>query len=507
MRLNIVIGGAAGQGINKVSTIVSNILVKYGYFTFNYRDYQSLIRGGHSFNTLSISDSQIHSHYASIDIIVALNKRALETHKPALKKGGMIIIAKEFKKEGRNLNIALAGALLKILGIPLENLNEEIKLEFKDFDKALISAKKGYDSESEKFVLKKLDNKITILSGSNAMAIGAKNANLDIYIGYPMTPSTNALHAMAKDQIKNKMLVFQAENEISVISMALGASFAGAKSMVGTSGGGYDLMSESLSLQGITEIPLVVYLASRVGPGTGVPTYTAQSDLDIALRAGHGEFPRVVIAPGTPTENIEIVADALFLSEKFKMLSIILSDKHLAESEFSTTLTPKKATKITVKRSVPGTSIVKASSYESDKFGNSTESYILTEANVDKRMQKYNRAKEYINSNLEMVKIHGKKNSKNLIVGWGSTSGVIIDAIRDLDAKFLQVIYMKPLSSLIRKELEKADNVILIECNATGQLGRLIREKTGIKIENRLLKYNGRPFHEDELKIYLGEML
>lgn len=507
MRLNIVIGGAAGQGINKVSTIVSNVLSKHGYFTFNYRDYQSLIRGGHNFNTLSISDRQIHSHYAAIDIIVALDKRTLITHKPALKKEGLIILGKEFKKEGRNQNIALAGVLLKILGIPLKNLNEEIISQFKDSKKALESAKKGYDSKDRKFVLKKLDNKPTILSGSNAMAVGAKNANLDLYIAYPMTPSTNALHAMAKNQIENKMLVFQAENEISVINMAMGASFAGAKSMVGTSGGGFDLMGETLSLQGITEIPLVVYLASRVGPGTGVPTYTSQSDLDIALRSGHGEFPRIVIAPGTPTENIEAVQDSLYLSERFKMLSIILSDKHLAESEFSTTLLPKKARQIRVTRPVPGTSIVKASSYESDKDGNSTESYNITEMNVNRRMRKYDLAKDHILKSSEMVKIHGKKNSKNLIIGWGSTSGAIIDAIRDLDAKFLQVIYMKPLSPEIKKEMEKADNIILIECNVTGQLGRLIREKTGIKIENRLLKYNGRPFHEDELKIYLMEML
>ena len=500
-------GGAAGQGINKISSIVSNVIKNHGYFTFNYRDYQSLIRGGHNFNTLSISDTPISSHYTKIDIIVALNKRAIETHQFALKKDGVLIDSKDLRKEGKNLNIVMAGILLKTLGIPLKELEAEINSQFKEPKESLISAKRGYDLGKKKFSLEKLDNQPTILSGSQAVAIGAKNSNLDVYIAYPMTPSTNAFHALAASQLKNKMLVFQAENEISVANMAIGASYAGAKTMIGTSGGGFDLMGEALSLQGATEIPLTVYLASRPGPGTGVPTYTGQPDLNLALRSGHGEFPRIVVAPGDPIEVIEKTSEALYLAEKFKILSIILSDKHVAESEFSTTETPAKTPKFTIDRKLPGNSIIKASSYESNEFGNSTESYTLVEKNMDKRLEKYETIKEYVKENLEMIKIHGKEDSKNLIIGWGSTKGAIIDAIKDLDAKFLQVIYLKPLSDKIKEEIEKAKNVILVECNATGQLGRLIREKTGIKIENRLLKYNGRPFHCDELNKHLKSML
>jgi len=507
MRLNILIGGKAGQGINKVSEIVSNVLASYGYFTFNYRNYQSLIRGGHNFNVLSISDTQIESHETKMDIIVALDERTLETHKQTLTKGGIIITGEEFKNEGRNLNVALAGTLLKILGVPLEELNKEIKSQFKSSEEAIISAKKGYDSKKDEFSLKQLDDKISILSGSEAIAIGARNSGIDLYIAYPMTPATNAMHELAKNQAENNLMVFQAENEIGAANMALGASFAGAKTMTGTSGGGFDLMSEAFSLQGISGIPLTVYLASRPGPGTGVPTYTAQSDLDIALRAGHGEFSRVVIAPGNPTETIAKTSEALFLAEKFRTLSIILSDKHLAESEFSTKEKIPKIPKLEISRKIPGESIVKASSYEIDKFGNSTESYTLTEKNVDSRVEKYEKTKAFIEKNYEMIKIHGKKDSKNLIVGWGSTSGAIKDAIKNLDAKFLQVIYMKPLSDKIKKELEKANNIILVEENVTGQLGRLLREKTGIKIPNRILKYNGRPFHSDELNKYLKEII
>jgi 2-oxoglutarate/2-oxoacid ferredoxin oxidoreductase subunit alpha len=499
MKLNIIIGGKAGQGINKVSQILSNVLTKHGYFTFNYRDYASLIRGGHNFNTLAISDTSIESHDATADILVALDERSVKTHKKALKKNGILLTNEQFQGLGRNLNVALAGSLTKILGIPSETLEQEIESQFKDSTEAVIAAKQGYNSQKISHQLQKLKHSPIILSGSRALAIGAIASKLSLYIAYPMTPATNAMHELAKDQIKNNMIVFQAENEIAAVSMAIGSSFAGTKTMTGTSGGGFDLMSETFSLQGISEIPLTVYLASRPGPGTGVPTYTAQSDLDIALRAGHGEFPRVVVAPGNPIELIEKTSEALFLAEKFKTLSIILSDKHLAESEFSSILKPKKTPTFKITRKIPGTDLVKNSSYETDKYGNSTESYTLTEQNVNARTKKYSDLKKYIRKNFEMCKIHGNKKSKNLVIGWGSTSGAIKDAIKDLDAKFLQVLYCKPLSPQIKKEMEKAENVILVECNVTGQLGRLIREKTGIKIENRLLKYNGRPFHTDEL--------
>lgn len=507
MSLTILIGGKAGQGINKVSEIISNTLVKYGYYTFNYRDYQSLIRGGHNFNNLCISSTPIESHESRAGILVAFDERTVKTHKGSLLENAITITAEQFKEEGRNLNVALAGCLTKILGVPFVELKNEIKAQIKNSKEAISAAKKGYDSQKDIYKLKKLKHKLTILSGSQAVAIGARNSGLDMYIAYPMTPATGALHELANEQIKNNLMVYQAENEIAAASMALGCSFAGKKTMTGTSGGGFDLMGESLSMQGISEIPLTVYLASRVGPGSGVPTYSAQSDLDIALRNGHGEFPRFVIAPGNPTETIEKTSEALFLAEKYGALSVLLSDKHLAESEFSSTEKPAKTPKFEIKRKLPGKDVIKASSYEADRFGNVTESALMTEKNVNRRTKKYEDAKIFIHKNFEMIKIHGKKNSKNLIIGWGSTSGAIKDAIKGLDAKFLQVIYCKPLSPQIKKEMEKANNIILVECNVTGQLGRLIREKTGIKIENRLLKYNGRPFRSDELKKYIKEII
>ncbi len=516
MRLNILIGGKAGQGINKVSEIVSRVLSECGYFTFNYRDYPSLIRGGHNFNVLCVGDSRVGSVDSVLDVILALDENTLKVHEGELvpkgvpsregKREEVVISFEKFAKDdlGRNLNIALAGCLCSVLGIEKDVLIRVIKEEL-DFPETIAAAEKGFSFCEKKFDLKKLNNKIKIKSGSVAVAEGAVDSGINLYVAYPMTPATGVMNNLAGFQNDN-LKVFQAENEIAVVNIGLGASFAGKRVMVGSSGGGFDLMSEGLSLQGISEIPLVVYLAARPGPGTGVPTYTTQGDLDIALRAGHGEFPRVVVAPGDPVECVEKTNEAFYLAEKFKTLAIVLSDKHLAESEFSFDNSAHKVLKVEIKRDVPGKKIVKASSYEHDEFGNTVEDAEITRKNAEARLKKYEDIKKEC-KNFEMVKIFGNKNSKNLVIGWGSTKGAILDAISGIDCKFLQVLYMKPLSDEIKKEIEKVEKVVLVENNVTGQLGRLIREKTGIKIENRILKYDGRPFWGDELRDRLEGVL
>jgi 2-oxoglutarate ferredoxin oxidoreductase subunit alpha len=498
MRLSVLIGGKAGQGINKISQIISQIVTRRGYYVFNYRDYPSLIRGGHNFNILSISNERIGSHESKINCILAMDDNTERLHKKELTKGGIVIGPNEFKDLGLNMNIALAGAFIKILGIGEKDLVDEIKREFNN-KKAINAAMKGFNSQKVRLDFKKLRNKVNILSGSHGIAQGAINSKIDFYVAYPMTPATEVMHKLAKDQVKNKLTVFQPENELAVVNSALGVSFTGKRTMIGTSGGGYDLMTESLSLQGMSEIPLVVYLASRPGPASGVPTYTAQADLNIALRAGHGEFPRIVMAPGDPLEAIERTNEAFHLSEKFGCLSIVLSDKHLAESEFSFSERINRSLEVPVKRKVPGKAIVKASSYEHNKKGDTTENPIQIKKNQEGRIKKYKKIQSYVKK-FEMTKIHGKKNGKRLVIGWGSTKGAILDAIKGTDYKFLQVLYLMPMSDQIKKEIKKARKVVLVENNLTGQLGRLIREKTGISIKNRILKYDSRPFKSDELR-------
>ncbi len=498
MKLNILIGGKAGQGINKISEIVSNVLIKIGYFTFNYRDYQSLIRGGHNFNVLCVSDKKVGSIESKLDGIIALDEETIKIHKPALKKNGFVISFKSFPANlGRNLNVALAGALVKVLGIDKKILIEQVREELGE--QAVKAVEAGCNCEKERFKLGKLNNKIEIMTGSLGIALGAINSGMNIYLAYPMTPATGLMNELAARQIEKGFMVYQPESEIAVVNMALGASFSGARTFVGSSGGGFDLFTEAFSFQGQAEIPLVVYLASRGSNSTGLPTYTGQGDLDAALRGGHGEYPRVVIAPGDPVEAIEKTNEAFYLSEKFNCLSIILSDKHLAESEFSSDRKPNKNLYVQVKRKVPGEAIVKASSYEHDKFGNTTESAEITKKNAEDRMKKYGEIKKEVKK-FQMIKVYGKKDSKNLVIGWGSTKTVILDAIEGLDCKFLHVIYMKPMSDEIKKEIEQAKKVVVVESNVSGLLSRIIREKTGIKIKDRILKYDGRPFKCDELR-------
>lgn len=501
MRLNIVIGGRAGQGINLISKIVSSVLTQEGYFTFNYRDYPSIIRGGHNFNVLSISDEKIESHESKIQGIIAMDDLTIETHKKELTKDGFIIKPDRFLEFGINLNVALAGALMKILGIDKKVLDSEIKSSIKkNVEDALKASDAGYASESTKIKLPKPHpHKIRIISGSEAVGEGAINSHIDLYIAYPMTPATPVLHYMSKQQEKHGHAVFQPEGEIAVVNSAIGASLAGARTMIGTSGGGFDLMTEGLSLQGQSEIPLVTYLVARPGPGSGIPTYTSQADLNIALRSGHGEFPRVVIAPGTPKETIEKTNEAFYLSETHGVLTIVLSDKHLAESEFTMDETPNKPINVKIKRKIPGETIVKGTSYEHDENMETTESADQAEKNGLRKLERYEKIRKACQK-FEMIKLHGSKNPKNLVVSWGSPAGAIKDAIKGLDVKFLQVLYMKPLSDEIKKHIQSADNVVLIENNLTGQLGRLIREKTGISIKNRILRFDGRPFNSDTLK-------
>jgi len=305
-----------------------------------------------------------------------------------------------------------------------------------------------------------------------------------------------------------------------VVNAALGSSFAGAKTMVGTSGGGFALMSEALSLAGMSEIPLVVYLAQRNAPASGVPTYTAQGDLKFAVNVGHGEFPRIVVAPGDPEEAFHRTIEAFYLSQKYHLLSIIISDKHLAESYFS--FDRIRAPRVQMEEDIledpssdyqsyrftengvsprifPGEGpVVRANSYEHDEYGYMIEEAEGTKKMNDKRWAKLPFLQKEINR-LEPVKIYGS--GKNLIVGWGSTKGAILDSLKDLPGyRFMQISYISPfpIQSVIQ-ELQKAKKVVLVENNVTGLLGQIIREQTGFEIKDKVLKYDARPFTPEDI--------
>lgn len=530
----ILTGGKAGQGPAFTSYFIGKIFCRLGYYVFNYRDYPSLIRGGHNFNVLRISDKPVYSHKNKYDIILALDQKTVDLHQQDLNKNGFIIGDKTLKtkkllypidtesilKKLKGPKIlkadVLIGYLFKYFGVDKENLLKFAEEIFKGkanlIKKAIIE---GYKLTKKKENFKKINPERCFISGNEAISLGALAAGIDVYIAYPMTPATPVLHFLAKRQLKYNILVLQLENEISVANTAVGASFAGAKTMIGSSGGGFALMTEALSLSGMSELPLVVYLAQRTAPASGVPTYTAQGDLKFALNSGHGEFPRIVVAPGDSQEAIIRTQEAFYLSSKYRTLAIILGDKHLGESTYSFDEMKKslisnqrfilknpskdyksyKITKTGVStRAVPGQGpFVRATSYERNEYGNTTEEPDWIARMNDKRLSKI----RYLNQdikNLNPVSLYNK--GKNLIIGWGSTKGAIIDALSQLnDFRFLQISYLSPFpKEKVAAEIKKSQKVILVENNATGLLGDVITEQTGLIIKDKVLKYDARPF-------------
>lgn len=484
MRINVLIGGKAGQGPNALSDVIGKALVSYGYYVFYSRDYQSLIRGGHNFNVLTFSDKPVFSNDSNIDILISLDKETSKIHEKDMKKDGIIL-------EGNFSNMFFAGKIIKILGLNFELLEKQFKELGKRVKENTEEAKKGYESEKSRIKLLSVKNKEKyFMNGSQGVAIGAIKSGLDVYYAYPMTPATPLLFELANAE--GEHLTIELENEISVVNAGIGSSITGDKVMIGSSGGGFDLMTEAISMTGQAEIPLIIYLATRPGPGTGVATYTSQSDLQMARHCGHGEFQRLIVAPGNPTEAEELTSQCFYFSQKYKIPAIIISDKHLAESFY----TSEEKGKIT--NSEKRTILKRYNSYESDEEGSATENPEIIKNNFEKRIQKQKNIEKEAEK-FEQFKIYGNKNSKNVIVSWGSTQGTILDAIKDLDVKFVQILYIEPFPD-IEKEIK--GNLILVENNSRGQLGEVIAEKTGIfiKDENKILRYDGRPFLGDELR-------
>ncbi|HTY43644.1 MAG TPA: 2-oxoacid:acceptor oxidoreductase family protein [Patescibacteria group bacterium] len=488
MKINVLFGGQAGQGPNILTNILGLALVKRGYYVFYSRDYQSLIRGGHNFNVLTFSDEPVYSNDSEMDIIIALDENTEKLHKKQMKKDGVLL-------KGNKGNMYFAGRLFKLLCLDFSVLDEQLKNLEKRYEENVKEAKEGYDEEEKKVcrVVFGHNKNPLFMNGNQGISEGAIKAGLDVYYAYPMTPATNVLGELAEKQIKNNHLVLELENEISVINTAIGSSVTGAKAMIGTSGGGFDLMTEALSLTGMAEVPLVIYLASRPGPSTGVATYTGQGDLQLARHSGHGEFPRVILTPGEPGECAELTSQAFYLSQKFGIPVIVLSDKHLAESFYTVLEKP------VITKSGKLTSLRRYNSYETDETGSATENAERIIKNVNERKNKTLEIEKEAGK-FKQYNVYGNKNSKNVVVSFGSTKGAIIDAIKDLNVKFIQFLYIEPFPKEVKKLLQ--GNIILVENSATGQLADVIAEKIQVVIpeNNKILRFDGRPFLSDELK-------
>ena len=368
-----------------------------------------------------------------------------------------------------------------------------------------------------KFKLEKGGKVRPMLYGNEAIALGAATGGLDIYIAYPMTPASSILHYLASHSEELGIAVVHPENEIAVANMAIGAAAVGARAMVGSSGGGFALMEEAISLAGMTETPLLLVLSSRPGPSTGVPTYTAQGDLNFALGQGHGDFPKVVASPSSASEAFHLTAELLDIAWKFQIPAILLSEKHLAESRMNVNIDIDGAAwaggqahgKGEYKRYLdapdgvspllfpPSAELIKWNSYEHDEKGITSDAPEMISRMHDKRARKADAIARHVDG-LRTVNVFG--NGEHAIFACGSTALSVAEAIRfgKLDAKVVQPVYLDPLPSAQLRKLAPAGGPV-VEQSSTGQFSRLLRERAGIEVKATIAQYDGRPFEPREL--------
>ncbi len=546
--ISVLIGGKAGFGIDTSSLLLARILGKLGFRLYVYRDYPSLIRGGHTFSIIRAAEGKIYAHYNKINILLALNQDTFDLHKDRLKEGSLVIydsditkvdgfsvtaksigipftgIIKELNALEIMRNSCVIGAFCKAAGIGWDILEEVFKKNMsKCIDLNLKVALRGYNESKELTKIEALQKKaLPILTGNEAIGLGLIKGGLKSYISYPMTPSSGVLHFLANQADKFALKVIHPENEIAVMLMALGISFTGDKVAVGTSGGGFCLMTEGLSLSGMAELPVVAIVGQRPGPSTGLPTYSGQTELFFVLNAGQGEFSRFIAAPGDAEEAYFWSAVSLNIAGKYQIPAIILSDKTLAEGTYSFDMeqagkvkeenAPLWDRKNSYKRYLntqTGVSalafapdkdaVIKVNSYEHDEYGITTEDAPLTNKMQEKRLRK----EEYLSSELEKyetVKVYGNKNSSVALLCWGSNKGVCVEAALGLGLKVIQPVVLWPFPSKQFKEaLKGVKTLISVENNATGQLGLLLK-LCGFKADREILRYNGRPFSLDELE-------
>jgi len=546
---SIKIVGPAGLGIKTSGLLLSNTLLDQGYFVHDYTEYPSLIRGGHNTYQLSFSTLEVKAPYFKLDLLFSLKAGHHQLHQKELKPEGLIFgdeknpkvtflpLEELALKAGDSLlaNTVCLGVIVFLLGLDVAKTNQTIKSFFsKKIKENLKAFKLGYQYAKENYAWLKLKinrpktkSKLVFNDGNQAFGWGFLKGGGNFYAAYPMTPSTGALHFLAAKAKEYKINVRHAEDEISVANMAAGAAFAGARTAVGTSGGGFALMTEAVSFCGVAEIGMVFYLVQRVGPATGMPTWTAQGDLLFYVFSGHGEFPKIVLAPGDQKESFELGWKGLNLAENLQTPVIIISDKFLGESGKTTPDFNQKKPKIdqgkliTDKvpagfkryswrplcgrsyRTIPGIKRGEflANSYEHDQFGYSTENAKIAIKMTSKRMRKLKTALRLT----PKPKLYGSSNFERLIISWGSTKGPILETMKlvnDPKLAFLQIKTLWPLQPEIEKIIAQAQKTMVIENNQTSQLTTLLKTQFDFKPSKKILKFNGRPFFPEELYDY-----
>jgi 2-oxoglutarate ferredoxin oxidoreductase subunit alpha len=558
VEFNIKVGGEAGQGIQTIGTVLSKTFQKGGLYVFGVQHYYSRVRGGHNFFQARVSDRPIAAMREKINMLIALDRASIDEHLDEL-DNGVVIVDKDSVKidEEHNVlfhvpllgiakevggsifsNTVATGAALGLLCYDFGLLSKVLSETFKKkgdevIEKNIEAARRGYDYAQKNYpgrchyVLhpSKKPKKRMLITGNEAVGLGALASGLKFLSAYPMTPSTGVLNYAAANSDLLGVVVEQAEDEISALNMALGASYGGARSMTTTSGGGFSLMVEALGLSGMTETPIVIFLCQRPGPATGLPTMTEQADLEFVLHAAQGEFPRCILAPKDASEAFHIMPKAFNLADKYQIPVFVLSDQYLADSIF--TCEKFKHTGIKIERNLISDKEIKSGEYkrykltpsgispralpgqggalvvvdsdEHDEEGHIDESIENRVKMMDKRMKKL----EALRLEMSLPELYGENGADITLIGWGSTYGPlkeVIDILRErgvgINLLHFSEIYPLPETE-VKSMLKMTGKIISVENNATGQFARVLRIETGISTSDNILKYDGRPFTPD----------
>jgi len=578
--LTITLGGEAGQGVDSSGLALSKALVRGGLHIFALQDLHSRIRGGHNFYQIRVADHDIYSHDERVHLLLALTQVAVQEHLGEIVPGGGVIydpglpvdetalaarsvrafpVPLERIAEGEGgsklmSNTAATAAAAGLIGLDLDLVAGVIRDSLSKKGGSVVDSNLRVASAAYRFVSDKYGRGFPfrvqgvtaaprmVISGNDALALGVLMAGCKFVAGYPMTPGSPILEWLAAHSKDYGIVIKHAEDEIAAINMIIGAAQMGARALTPTSGGGFSLMVEALGLAGMAEVPIVVVNVQRPGPSTGHATRHEQGDLLFVIYASQGEFPRVVLAPGSIEQCFEVGYRAFNLADKYQCPAIILSDAYLAHSlraleldaldlnvpidrgsllsdtELDTLSGPYKRYALTDSgispRALPGhpKAVQTICSDEHEEDGHICEDAALRIQMVDKRMHKLEVARAEMQAPLRF----GPQQADVTLLTWGSTIGPVRMALDLLNAQArksretanaVQIVDMWPLPvDKVRAALQGARKLVCVEQNYSGQLATLLRAYTGIQVDALITKYSGRPMSPEYVATRVSEV-
>ncbi len=554
--LTLLIGGTAGQGLVTLGQLLAKSLVNAGYSILVTQSYQSRIRGGHNTFAIRVSTEAVAAPRESVDLLIAMNAETVTLHRAEVTGGGLIVadeahgietdgcllVPYQQLGETRFANVVALGVVSVLLGLDqplvaktLDDFFGKKDHEMAEKNKQILTTALDWCGQQtvtfEKLPPVAQPIQRMVMNGNEAIAMGALSAGVKFCSFYPMTPATSIALNLAAQAGRMGLVVEQAEDEIAAINMAIGASFAGVPSIVPTSGGGFALMTEGVSLAGMTETPVLIVVAQRPGPATGLPTRTEQADLELVLYAGHGEFPRAIFSPGTVEECFWLARKSVAVAAKFQSPVFLLTDQFLADSsravipfdiddleaidpgiETDASSLPYSRYAITPSgvspRLLPGMTkhLVVADGDEHLVDGHLTEDLKVRNLMVEKRLRK----EQGIMAEVVPPEFQGDQSPDLLLVTWGSSKGSVMEAAAKLrnDSTRVGILHFSQVWPLVPDQflgyLENAGEVVCVEGNAYGQLARLIRRETGFGVHRRVLRYDGLPITPEYVLRQLG---